>query len=290
MAQGFKKSSRESMDFYLPGMIYIDGKTGKYPAISITGKKCLLKCLHCKGILLRNMIHVETPEELILRLKNLEKEKLIGALITGGCDMEGKLPWNRFLPVIQKIKTSLFLSAHAGLNVDKKIAKEMKNSPLSQVLIDVTYDEEVLAKIYKLKKPEVVKKTIDNLFTYGPKVIPHIIIGINKGRIKEEYRTLELLSQYHPELLVLVVIMPLNPSFRHPPVDEVVDVFREARKRFKKISLGCARPRGKYRYILEEKLIEEALIDRMAIWSDRAIKKAREKGYKINYHYTCCSV
>ena len=278
------------MDFYLPGMIHIDGKTGKYPAISITGRKCFLGCLHCRGMLLKDMLHVNTAEELIKTIKKLEKKNMLGALISGGCDVEGKLPWDRFLPAIQNIDTDLFLSAHAGLNVDKETAKKMKNSPLSQILIDVIFDRDTLREIYRLKEPEIVKRTVDNLFEYGPQVIPHIIAGIYWGKMKSEYETLEILTNYNPELLVIVVIMPLNPAFSYPSIEEIVSLFREARKKFKTISLGCARPRGSYRHELEKRLIEEGLVDRMALWSDTAIKAAEKRNEEVNFHYTCCSV
>lgn len=32
--------------FYLPGMFRVDGMTGKYPALSITGSRCALQCGH----------------------------------------------------------------------------------------------------------------------------------------------------------------------------------------------------------------------------------------------------
>ncbi len=278
------------MDFYLPGMIHIDGKTGKYPAISITGKRCFLGCLHCRGILLRDMIHVDTPEELVRTIKELERKGMIGALISGGCDREGRLPWDRFLPVIQSIETGLFLSAHAGLNVDKETAKKMKESPLSQVLIDAVFDEDTLREVYRLKEPDVVRRTVDNLFQYGPQVIPHVIAGIYWGKMKSEYETLDILADYNPDLLVIVVIMPLNPAFSYPSIEEVLSLFREARKKFKKISLGCARPRGSYRHELERRLIEEGLVDRMALWSDTAIRAAEAKNEELRFHYTCCSV
>lgn len=285
-----KGGSGKVLDFFLPGMIHIGKEKGKYPAVSITGRVCKLGCLHCKGELLQEMIPCRTPQELLKILEKLEKQGMQGVLITGGCDRDGRLPWNRFLPAVKEFNGSLFLSAHAGLNVDKKIAIEMRETGISQVLVDVVGDEETLREVYKIKNPEVVKKSLYNLFNYGPEVIPHVIIGINKGRIKGEYKALDILSKYGPRLVILVVVMPLNPLFPPPPVNEVIDVFKKARSIFKKIGLGCARPRGIYRYILEEQLIEKGLVDRIAIWSDRAIEKAKKMGYKIKYHYTCCSV
>jgi len=278
------------MDFYLPGMIHIDGKTGKYPAISLTGHTCSLSCQHCKGALLKNMIPVQDGQELVATIKNLEKMGMKGVLISGGCNVTGELPWRKFLPHLKSLKTSLFVSAHAGFNVNKETALAFKETPVQQVLIDFTIDKGVLREVFRLRDTHIVFETLDNLFSFGPTVIPHVIIGLDKGRIKSEYQTLEYLAQYDPELLVLIVIMPINPLFSPPPLEEVINVFREARKKFRKISLGCARPRGRYRYELEEKLIEEKLIDRMALWSDRALRKAKERYSEINFHYTCCSV
>jgi len=59
---------------------------------------------------------------------------------------------------------------------------------------------------------------------------------------------------------------------------------------FKSVGLGCAKPRGKYRHDLEQKLISEGLIDKLAVWSDKAIEAAKKSGKNIDYHHTCCSM
>lgn len=278
------------MDFFLPGMIHIDRRCGRYPAVSITGTTCSLGCSHCKGKLLDDMLVADSPERLIETLKMLENDGMKGALLSGGCDIQGRLPWKMFLPVLKEFKTSLFLSAHSGLNVDVETAKGMKDSGIRQALIDVTVDADAIRGVYHLNEPEVVARTIDNLYNYGPQVVPHIIAGINKGKIMGEFKALELLSGYGAALVIIVVLMPLNREYSSPPLEEVLEVFREAKRRFKSVGLGCARPRGKYRYMLEERLIEEGLVDRMAVWSDRALAKAEAGRHAINYHYTCCSV
>jgi uncharacterized radical SAM superfamily protein len=55
------------------------------------------------------------------------------------------------------------------------------------------------------------------------------------------------------------------------------------------ISLGCARPRGKVSEELEVLAIDSGA-NRVAIWSDAAIKRARQYGIEIGFHKTCCSV
>ncbi len=271
-------------------MIHINGRCGKYPAISITGKSCQLNCLHCKASLLKNMIACNRPEELEGIIKGLEKRNMIGVLLSGGCDAQGRLPWDKYLPVIKNLDTSLFISAHAGMNVDIETAKAIKSAGIKQALIDVVVDTETIRDVYNIDNPNIVHKTIDNLFTYGPRIVPHLIVGIGKGKIKGEYEAIDFLTAYKVPLLVLVVLMPINKTLTPPPIDEVLDVFRYARRKFPKIALGCAKPRGSYRYELEKRLIAENLIDNLAVWSDAAIAEAKQKGKKINYHYTCCSV
>ena len=51
--------------FYLPGMFRLNGINGKYPAISITGNECALKCDHCQGKILDSMLQTSTPWQLV---------------------------------------------------------------------------------------------------------------------------------------------------------------------------------------------------------------------------------
>ncbi len=189
-----------------------------------------------------------------------------------------------------RIDTSLYITAHAGLYVDEKTARDLGKTVIRQVLIDVVGDPDTYREIYRLSDFERMEETIHNLFHYGPEVIPHIVVGIHRGQIKGEFRALEMLRPYNPRIVTLVVLMPGIIPVDPPPIEEVLEVFRAARDMFRTVALGCARPRGRYRYELEERLISEGLIDRMALWSDRALKKAEEMGYVLNFKYTCCSV
>jgi uncharacterized radical SAM superfamily protein len=76
-----------------------------------------------------------------------------------------------------------------------------------------------------------------------------------------------------------------------PPPGEVIDVLAYARLHLPEteISLGCARPRGRYRYELECRALECG-VTRMALWSDPAVKRARELGLQDDYRQTCCSI
>ena len=60
--------------FYLPGMFWRDGRTGRYPALSVTGTRCLQGCAHCGGKLLEDMLAVPTPDELFERCRTLQSK------------------------------------------------------------------------------------------------------------------------------------------------------------------------------------------------------------------------
>ena len=138
----------KEITFYLPGMFLYDGFTGNYPAVSITGSECALQCDHCKGSILEPMIGTLTPESLMEKGMRLAEKGNHGILISGGCDEKGWLPWEGFIPVIEKLKslTGLFISIHSGL-LDYPMARRLKEAGVDQALIDVIGDDETFQKI-----------------------------------------------------------------------------------------------------------------------------------------------
>ena len=138
--------------FYLPGMFTYDGLRGKYPAISITGNQCKLRCEHCQGRTLDGMISAGTSYSLLETCIRLAKKGSQGVLISGGCDEEGRLPWNDVVPAIGEVKrrTGLYISIHCGL-IDVKTAQCLKESGVDEALVDVIGDDETYRRIYHLR-------------------------------------------------------------------------------------------------------------------------------------------
>jgi len=277
-------------------MFTIDGERGDYPAISITGGECALSCDHCKARILQDMVSATSPEELVVKGIDLAEGGAVGCLISGGSNRDGALPWDVFAPAIRtlKEKTDLFISVHTGL-LDTDSAKLLKEAGVDQALMDVVGDQETFDRIYHIDDGFWrIEETLAALSYAGIPTVPHVVVGLNYGRISGEYDALKLAIKYKPDCLVVVVFMPIAgtkmASVSPPPPEDVALVLAEARFSLPTthISLGCARPRSEYSEKLEELAID-AGVNRMALWSEKTLKRARHHGLEIEFTKTCCS-
>ncbi len=233
-------------------------KTGpKFVDISITGRNCELMCDHCASKILWHMIPATTPEELWKVGLELKQKGVEGVLISGGSNKEGVVELYPFFGVMKRLKEELgmFVSCHVGL-VDEELARGLKDAGVDAVLLDIIGDNETIAQVYKLphKRVEDYEESLRLLKKYGHNIVPHIIIGLHYGRIKGEYRAIDLISQFDPSALVIVVVMPYYGKARFqllppPTPEESARVLLYARKALPKrpVVVGCARPAGQER-------------------------------------------
>lgn len=291
------KNWGKKIDFYLPGMITLNKEKGKYPAISITGESCELNCDHCGGKLLKSMIPVTTPEKLLEKCVKINESGTQGCLISGGCLKNGRLPWEPFIEAISEVKklTTLNISIHSGL-IDLETAKRFKDAGIDQVLIDVIGDDETFKTVCHANAGiDSIRNSLKALKQAGISIAPHIVAGLYYGKIKGELNALKMIAEFEPPILVIVVLMPLTGTpmqdILPPDPFDVAKLIAMARIQMPDtiISLGCARPRGKISEKLETLAIDSGA-NRIAIWSDAAIKRAKEYGLEIGFHKTCCSV
>jgi len=281
--------------FFLPGMFILNGQTGNYPALSITGPRCDLRCDHCQGKLLESMIPADDPDALFEKCLALERTGCCGVLISGGCDRDGCLPWEPFLPAIRAVKekTRLFISVHAGF-IRENDAAGLKQAGVDQALVDVIGDDETLQRIYHVPfGVERIEAGLEALQKAGVPIVPHIVCGIDYGRMRGEQKALDIVAPFKVEQVVVLSLMaiPATPVQRvnPPPAEAVAELIALARFKLPEtlISLGCARPRGSRRL---EVLAVDAGVNRMALPSDEAVERARSYGLDIRYQKTCCSV
>jgi uncharacterized radical SAM superfamily protein len=285
----------KSIGFHLPGIFSLNGHTGKYPAISITGSECALKCDHCQGRILACMDDVSDTQRLVERCRQLAAGGALGVLISGGCDPAGKLPWEPFLPAIRRIKaeTGLFISVHSGL-VSPEDAQGLKDAGVDQALIDLIGDDDTLRRVYHVPfGVERIEASLAALERAGLPMVPHLVCGLHYGEIRGERRAIEMLKAYAVPQLVFVSLMgiPRTPMWRlaPPAAEAVAGLIAEARLALPDtlISLGCARQRGN---IALETLAIDAGVNRLALPSEEALCHAQGYGLKIDYRPTCCSV
>ncbi|MDI6703909.1 MAG: hypothetical protein QME40_04475 [bacterium] len=289
------KNFGKRITFYHPGMFYYEGEWGRYSAISITGKRCILQCDHCKGKILDQMPVATTPQELVALCCEFDKRGDFGCLITGGSLANGSLPWKEFIPAIKEVKskTRLFLSIHSGI-IERKTAWALKEAGIDQALIDVIGDDEIAKKVCHIDSfIDKVTKSIEAFEYVSLPVIPHIVVGIDYGNIRGEYKAIDILKPFSISRLVIVVLMPLVATpmegVEPPKAEDVSRIIAYGRINmpFTHISLGCARPRGD-RHI--DVLAVDCGVNSIAIPSQEAIKRARGYGLSAFFQKTCCSV
>lgn len=285
----------KTVTFYLPGMFRHDHVSGKYPALSITGATCALGCDHCGGAILDRMIHVKTPDQLVYRCRRLAENGNHGVLISGGCDTEGRLPWEPFLPAIREIKaeTDLFISIHSGL-VDDRCAAGLKQAGVDQALIDVIGDDATFKTVCHLPfGVNHIEASMDCLQRARIPIVPHIVCGMDYGRMRGEKHAVAMISRFQVQQVVIVSLMRIAGTRMEkacpPTPEEVAEIIADVRMAMPKvpISLGCARRRGESRM---EVLAIDAGVNRLALPSEEALKRAQAYGLNVRYQNTCCSV
>ncbi|HWQ40728.1 MAG TPA: radical SAM protein [Desulfosporosinus sp.] len=259
--------------------------------ITLTEKHCALDCAHCGGHYLKGMKSVKEVSWAGNNLKNLPSSKTKSYLITGGCDRQGKVPFQRQIPFIEEIKQGRRLNFHVGLIND--IEADQLSNLADVVSFDFVSDDETIQEVFGLNR-----KAEDYLHSYRVlrqrvKVLPHICIGLKGGQLAGEYKSLELLQQEGADGLVFIVFIP-TPGTRYeakkpPLLEEVVKLLAEARVRFpdKPIFLGCMRPKGRYRQELDLAAVRCG-VNKIVVPTRAAVELAEELGLKVRVGEECC--
>ena len=287
---------------YSPSMIYygIDQYSTqdrkKFVSISVTGTSCCLKCDHCNGKLLETMLPAMNSNEL---LELAWKNKEIGCeslLVSGGSMKNGAVPLSNYVNALKEISDNLQMKIflHTGL-INEEIIEIISKVKVESVMFDVIGDDETIKNIYHLNKNVAdFDKALKLLKNYEIPFTPHIILGLNYGVIKGEFKALKMISNVNPNALVLVILKPLEGS-------RMIDVaplsIRKVSRFFvisrlslpsTPITLGCARPIGDYRVESDLQAIDSGL-NGIAFLSQDAADHAEEKGLKLHFNDTCCA-
>lgn len=242
------------------------------------------------------MIPAKTPLELKEVGESLVEKGCHGVLVSGGAMSDGMVSLDNYIDSIRYLKEiGLQVIVHTGL-VNQTIASKLKEVGVDQVLIDIIGDKETIKDVYHLDKtPEDFEKSLRILKGVGLEIAPHIVIGLNYGKISGEYNALHLISEVSPEVIVLVVISPMHGTPMHglktPSPDNIARIAAIARiiNPNTKVTSGCARPPGPQK-IETEKLLIKAGVNSMAYPTDEAVDYAHNLGLKTIFKEECCSL
>ncbi len=269
-----------------------------FPAFSITAGACALDCDHCQAKILEPMIPATKPDMLDRKVRALiQLQNLQGFLLSGGSNRKNEIRYERFYPVIEKLKRDfphLKIAIHTALT-DEKGAKRMEAAGVDTAMMDVIGAQETIEQVYHLDRPvEDFEATLAALTATSMEVSPHIVVGLHYGEILGEANALDMIARHPVNALVLVVIMPFYAkpgTFRTPATGDVGRIFLEARRRLpdRQVLLGCARPPGMHKRITDAYAVMAGL-DGIAFPAEGAIAVSKAIGREFHQEHACCSI
>ena len=269
-----------------------------FPAFSITAGACALMCDHCEANILDPMIPATSPEMLEEKVRDLVLlQNLQGFLLSGGSNRRNEIAYERYYPVIEKLKTEfphLRIAIHSAL-LDEARAKRMETAGVDTAMMDVIGAQETIRDVYHLDRSvDDFEATLASLCSTSMEVVPHIVIGLHYGRTLGEANALDICARHGIHALVLVVVMPFYAkagTFSAPATRDVGEIFLEARQRLakKQVLLGCARPPGMARRVIDSYAVMAGL-DGIAFPADGMVALADIIGRPYHQEHACCSI
>lgn len=254
--------------------------------LSVTGTTCAIKCAHCGGKYLEHMLPIE-------RWRELDSSKTSSCLISGGCDYFGRVPIGRYLHLLPELSSKWRLNMHLGLPSEEVTSSV---APFCHVVsFDFVVDDETIRDVYGFPASgQDFLETYCMLRQYV-KVIPHICIGLRGGQISGELDAIHALTGIGADAIVFIVFIPtpgtLYGNCTPPSVESVVRIIAGARHLFPKtpIYLGCMRPHGKYRHVLDPMAIQ-AGVNRVVAPTQQARAEALKLGLDASWIEECCAL
>jgi uncharacterized radical SAM superfamily protein len=271
-------------------------RKGKFANISVTGTTCALRCEHCRGRLLNDMIPARTPGALVQVGRELKSKGCRGVLVSGGSVCEGFVPLRAFAGAIGELSgMGLKVIAHTGL-IDRRTCEALKAAGVMQALVDVMGDTRTIREVYHMKRrPADFRRTLLMMRQVGLALAPHVLLGLYFGRIRGEYRALGYITEASPQSIVVISITRIRgtrmAAVEPPSPGEIARFIAVSRilNPETPIILGCMRQSGPQKPVVE-RLAVEAGANAIAYPLDRTIDHARSRGLRPVFTEDCCSL
>ena len=226
----------------------------------------------------------------------LKRDGALGCLISGGCLPDGSVPLDGFVDAIGKTKRELGLTVfvHTGI-LDIETALALKWAGVDAALIDVIGSAETIKKTLNLDvTPKDYADSLKALEKSGLNFVPHVIVGLNQGKLDGELDALKMAREVKPSAFVIIAFMPMRGTVMEntppPKPEDIAKVTSIARLMFPgtPLILGCMRPKGAARSETDV-LALKAGVDAVAFPSEEAIKYAEGRGWKTSFSSYCCA-
>lgn len=294
----------DQITFHAPGLKryqtseYISHVATEFIPISLTGTDCALNCDHCQTALLKGMTSLPHDGGSLFDLcDRLAQRGARGVLISGGSDRQGRVPLQKYIPDLERVRHELGLAlrVHPGLP-DEETCAALAPIDLDGVMMDIIGHRDTIRDVCHLDAtPKDYDAALARLARHGIPTVPHIILGLHYGRMLGEWHALEMVARHSPKVLVIVILMPLTgtpmASAPPPPLNEIGAFFENARKTLPAtpIMLGCARPLGPTKPAID-RLAIDAGFNGIAYPSDGVAAYARAKNLEPSFINACCGV
>jgi uncharacterized radical SAM superfamily protein len=291
--------------FHAPGLRrfktseYAEQDARRFVSVSVTGTACALACDHCNMNVLHGMIPLPKRAETGLYdlCLSLRARGARGILVSGGCDHKGRVPLLPHIADLKRVRTELgfTIRVHTGL-IDEHTARALREVDIHGAMIDIIGADETIREVYHLDGTTAdYEQALIHLETNCVPTVPHIILGLHYGRMRGEYHALEMVARHPPQLLVLIVLMPLYGTtmadVTPPSLEDISAFFRAARAQLPDtpIMLGCARPLGALKAGIDRAAIDAGL-NGIAYPAEGMVTYAQTRGLTPKFHDACCGV
>ena len=283
------RQSGRKLRFYYP--------KPRFPSVSITGSSCALRCKHCGGHYLEGMWGVEAPSKLKEFCINHEAEGGVGVLVSGGSDLQGRVPLGRFYGEIGWVKenTGLIINVHTGL-LDTRQAEEIASTGVDIVSVDVVGSDETIRRVYGLDATvEDYAETLNALKDAGvANVVPHICVGLDFGEVRGEARAVEVASEIEPEIIVILGLIPTQDTAMEavdpPSSEDLAKVVASTRLMSPRSSVAVGCMRSRVEKGRGEVLAISAGADRLVLPASTTVMATAAEGFEIKHLDGCCSI
>lgn len=211
---------------------------------------------------------------------------------------DGVVPLCDFADGIREVKerTDLDILAHTG-PINEKQANVLRRAGLDGSLLDVIGSADTTEKVLGVRiSQERYASAIEAINENELIFSPHVIVGLDYGRVNGELKALELLKDANVDNICIIVLIPTKGTpmedVAPPSPDTVGRIVAIAKLMYPDVpvSLGCVRPGKTYRQAIDAAAIK-AGATKVAIPSAEAKRVAEGLGLKIKeFDIQCCGL